>query len=46
MEEVLNLDGNPNGYMIMPTTYEPKMTGPFIISVSTDVDFELNQIEE
>ena len=46
MEEILNIDGNPNGYMIMPTTYEPKMTGPFILSVSTDVDFELNQIEE
>ncbi len=32
--------------MIMPTTYEAKMTGPFIISVATTVDFELNVVEE
>jgi hypothetical protein len=40
------LDYNPSGYMIMPTTYEAKQTGPFIISVATDVDFELTMIEE
>lgn len=35
------LDGNPDGYIIMPTTYEPNKIGPFNISVSTDVDFTL-----
>jgi len=40
--EVLELDGNPDGYIIMPTTYKPKLKGPFIISVSTDVEFSLN----
>ena len=35
------LDGNPDGYIIMPTTYEPNKLGPFNISVSTDVDFTL-----
>jgi hypothetical protein len=39
--EVLELDGNPEGYIIMPTTYAPKLKGPFIISVSTDVEFSL-----
>lgn len=40
--ETLELDGNPDGYVIMPTTYSPKLKGPFIISVSTDVEFALN----
>jgi len=39
--EELILDGNPEGYLIMPTTYEPNKLGPFNISVSTDVDFTL-----
>jgi hypothetical protein len=39
--EVLELDGNPEGYVVMPTTYKPKLKGPFIISVSTDVEFSL-----
>ena len=41
--EELWLDGNPDGYIIMPTTYEPNKQGPFNISVSTDVDFTLVQ---
>ena len=39
--ESLMLDGNPDGFIIMPTTYEPNKLGPFNISVSTDVDFTL-----
>jgi len=36
---MITLGGNPDGYVIMPATYEAGQTGPFIISVSTDVDF-------
>ena len=43
--EELILDGNPDGYIIMPTTYEPNKLGPFNISVSTDVDFELKPMD-
>ena len=39
------MDGNPDGYIIMPTTYEPKKNGPFNLSVSTDVEFELTSLE-
>lgn len=39
-EEIV-LDGDTNGYIIMPTTYEPEKLGPFNLSVSTDVEFEL-----
>ena len=41
--EEFMLDGNAEGYIIMPTTYEPNKQGPFNISVSTDVDFKLEQ---
>ena len=41
----LILDGNPDGYIIMPTTYEPDKHGPFNLSVSTDVEFELQPEE-
>ena len=41
--EEFMLDGHPDGYIIMPTTYEPNKQGPFNISVSTDVDFTLVQ---
>ena len=41
----LSLDGNPDGYIVMPTTYEPGKMGPFIISVSTDVEFTLTQLD-
>jgi hypothetical protein len=37
---------NPNGYIVMPTTYEPNITGPFVISVSCDVDFTLTPLAE
>ena len=43
--DTLELDGNPEGYIIMPTTYKPKLKGPFIISVSTDVEFALNVLD-
>ena len=39
--EELSLDGNPDGYIVMPTTYEPGKIGPFILSVATDVEFNL-----
>jgi len=41
--EEFMLEGIPDGYIIMPTTYEPNKQGPFNISVSTDVDFTLEQ---
>jgi hypothetical protein len=45
ISEELMLDGNPDGYMIMACTYEAGKTGPFILSVSTDVDFSLVPLE-
>ena len=41
ISEELYLEPNPEGYIIMPTTYEPKKNGPFNLSVSTDVEFTL-----
>ncbi len=43
--EQLMLDGNPDGYIIMPATYEVGKQGPFILSVSTDVEFTLTALE-
>ena len=45
VSEELSLEGIPEGYIIMPTTYEPAKYGPFIISASTDVEFSLTPIE-
>lgn len=45
LSETLELDGNPEGYIIMPTTYKPKLKGPFIISVATDVEFTLENAD-
>ena len=45
VSEELQLEGIPEGYVIMPTTYEPNKFGPFIISVSTDVEFTLVPLE-
>lgn len=45
ISEELMLDGNPDGYIIMCSTYEPQKQGPFILSLSTDVDFSLNAME-
>lgn len=42
---LLVLDGNQDGYVIMPATYEARQAGPFILSVSTDVDFSLEPYE-
>lgn len=39
--QVITLGGNADGYVIMPATYESGCTGPFIISVSTDVEFKV-----
>lgn len=30
-------------YCIMPAIFEPKHTGPFMLSVTTDVDFQLKK---
>lgn len=50
--ETLTLDGNDNngnrdGYVIMPCTYESskEIVGPFMISVSTTVEFTLTQLD-
>ena len=45
ISEEIMLDGNPDGYMIMCSTYEANKYGPFILSLSTDVDFTLVPIE-
>jgi len=45
IHEELTLDGHPDGYIIMPTTYEKDKQGPFVISVSTTVDFTLTAEE-
>lgn len=41
INEEIELDFNKDGYIIMPTTYEAGKSGPFILSVSTDVEFDL-----
>ena len=41
----LMLDGSPDGYILMPTTYEPGKLGPFVLSVSTDCDFTLTALD-
>ena len=40
------LDGNPDGYIIMPATYESGKVGMFTISVTTDVEFSLREMLE
>jgi len=39
------LDGLADGYIIMCSTYEPQKQGPFILSLSTEVDFTLIALE-
>jgi hypothetical protein len=45
ISESIVLDSHPDGYMIMCSTYEPQKQGPFVLSLSTDVDFTLNPME-
>lgn len=52
ISETLTLEGNDNshnreGYQIMPCTYEcgKDIKGPFMIAVSTDVDFTLTPLD-
>ena len=51
ISETLVLEGNETnnkeGYVIMPCTYEcgKDITGPFMIAVSTSVDFTLTPLE-
>lgn len=48
METMLGGEGegirplSPNGYIIMPSTYQSKVQGSFIISVKCDRPFELS----
>lgn len=44
ISEELMLEANPDGYMIMCATYEPQKIGPFILSISTDVNFEIVEV--
>jgi len=47
--ETVLLEGNENvnreGYIIMPSTYESGKQGPFVIAVSTTVEFSLTQLD-
>lgn len=52
INETITLDGNDNngnreGYVIMPCTYEGSkdIQGPFMIAVSTTVEFTLTQLD-
>ena len=36
----------PTGYLLMPTTYENNVKGPFMLSVSSDDSFTLTEILE
>jgi hypothetical protein len=45
ISEELHLEGYPEGYFIMCSTYEPGKLGPFILSLSTTVDFTLVSME-
>lgn len=40
--------GNRDGYVIMPCTYESskEITGPFMVAVSTTVEFSLTQVDQ
>lgn len=38
ISETLQLDGRQEGYIIMPSTYNPGMKGPFIDSNLKEVD--------
>jgi hypothetical protein len=42
----LKLDGNPDGYIVMPATYESGKVGMFTISVTTDCEFTLREMLE
>ena len=45
METILGGEGNPfnpNGYVIMPSTYQSKVQGTFIVSVKCERPFELS----
>jgi len=45
ISEELALDGHPDGYIIMCSTYEPGKRGPFVLSVSSEVTFKLDAVE-
>ena len=41
-------NGNRDGYVIMPCTYESskEIQGPFMVAVSTTVEFSLTQLDQ
>ena len=43
-EDIL-LTSIQDGYIIMCSTYEPGKQGPFILSLSTDVEFQLKSLD-
>lgn len=45
ISETLILDGNQDGYVIMPATYESAKQGPFILSVATTCEFSLTELD-
>jgi hypothetical protein len=45
VSEEVYLAQNPDGYLIMPATYESKQQGPFILSVATEAEFTLTTID-
>lgn len=45
ISEEIVLEGLQDGYFIMCSTYEPGKQGPFILSLSTDVEFQLKPLD-
>ena len=47
IEEILEEDNaREAGYIIMPTTYESNIKGPFVLSVSSENEFSLTEMVE
>ena len=51
VSETVWLEGNDtsqnrDGYVIMPATYESGKQGPFVLAVSTTVEFSLTQLDQ
>ena len=45
VSEEVCLSQNPDGYIIMPATYEARQHGPFILSVASEAEFSLTTID-
>jgi hypothetical protein len=46
VDEIIDEIPRPEGYIIMPSTYENNIRGPFVISVSSQNEFTLNRMDE